>query len=103
MPGLCVPARAQSRWQMAGVLPATAEEADRAAAEAASHFPRLPVPANCSGDLRDHPDRAGRGPRLRHWRCESRLRLYERLGGEEGAAAVDACPETPGLRLEAVA
>jgi RNA-directed DNA polymerase len=66
------------------------------------HLPMLSVAAHGTGGGAHQPDPAWLGPVLCGWRCQSVLRLRQGLGGEEGAAPLDACPGASGLRLRQV-
>jgi len=55
-----------------------------------------------AGDRIDQSDSAGVGELLRGGAFEPVLFVCQGLGGKEGAAVSDACPEAEGLRLAAV-
>ena len=79
-----------------------AQETDSAAAEAQGSVPPLPIPTRGAGDLSDQPEATRLGQLLRGRPLQRVLQLHSELGGEEGPAPFDACPETQGLRLDAV-
>src|SRR5262249_44253761 len=69
------------------------------AGQAQGHLPMLSVSADRTGGGAHQPDPAWLGPVLCHRGFEPVLRLRPGLGGEEGAASLDACPGASGLRL----
>ena len=100
--GLRVSPRAEFAGRGATAVYAQAEEADGVAGEAAGPVAKVCEPAGGEGDRADQPDPARRGELLCRRTLESVLCVYPRLGGKEDPAPPDACPETSGLRLEAM-
>lgn len=78
------------------------QEADGAAGEAQGNLPAVHQPTCGAGDRIDQSDSAGMGELLRGGTFEPVLFVCQRLGGEEGPATPDACPEAERLRLAAV-
>jgi retron-type reverse transcriptase len=102
VPGLRVPPHPQPWRGVAGAVRAQAEEADGAAGEAQGDLPSLSIRAGGTGGSADQPDPPGLGELLRGRPLEPLLLVRPRLGGEEDAAAPDARPAAPGLRLAEV-
>ena len=102
LPGLRVSPRAEFAGRVATAVYAQAEEADGVAGEAAGPVPKVREPAGGEGDRADQPNPARVGELLCRRALESVLCVYPRLGGKEDPAPPDACPETSGLRLEAM-
>ena len=71
-------------------------------AEAQGDLPTVCQPTRRQGDRTDQPDPAGLGELLCGGALEPVLFDGQRLGGKEGSAAPDACPEAQRLRLEEV-
>jgi RNA-directed DNA polymerase len=102
LPGLRFSPRAEFAGQVATAVYAQAEEADGVAGEAAGPVPKICEPAGGEGDRADQPDPARLGELLCRRALESVLCVYPRLGRKEDPTPPDACPETTGLRLEAM-
>src|SRR5450631_2205184 len=85
---------------MATELYAQAEEADSAIRQNPGNLPKSYQPAHRRSDRNDQSDPAWLGELLSGWQFELLLRHDQRLGGEEGTAASDACQTTSGIRLE---
>src|SRR5262249_18365538 len=81
---------------------AEAQETNGTAAEAQERVPPLSIPTRGSGDLSNQPGAARLGQLLRGRTLQRVLQLHPTLGRKEGSAPFDACPETQGLRLDAV-
>src|SRR5262245_28377423 len=93
---------AEPTRRLAGVVAASAEEADSPSAEAEGHLSAVSIPTDRAGGGANQPDPARLGAVLCCRRCESVLWFCQRLGGKESPASSDACTETAGLRLEEV-
>ena len=87
---------------MASAFRAQAQETDSVVREAQGDLPTVCQPTHRQGDRTDQPDLTGVGELLRSGALEPVLFDGQRLGGKEGSAAPDACPEAPRLRLEEV-
>src|SRR5262249_13730643 len=95
LPTLALPAR-----RLVAAIHTEVEGADSSVEEAQGDLSPLHLSTCGPGDPVDQPDRAGLGELLQDRAREPVLRLRERLGREEGAAAHDARQEPARVRLE---
>ena len=65
-------------------------------------FRRCLQPTCGTGDRTDQPNSTRLGELLRGRPLEPVFFVYQPMGGTEDSAAPDACPRTPGVRVEAV-